>query len=349
MAPFPDDLPPIGMDVVLKLLLYFSILYIIATAVTAKLITRKRVKKVDKIKTKEKQEELPVIVTEPDVFDFEDTTDRMAGIQVKMAIADAAINELSRLKNSDQISDDAYLVLSSKFSEDLRIYSSEIEDMAITEDEPEPIDEIPIDPPVAPMEEVVSEIQSGLGDELIDLGLEDDDDEFLKPKSSSISDSGAPSGPKPIAPQPAAPKTFTAPKPTTSQQFTAPQPAAPKTFTAPKPTTSQQFTAPKPSAPQPSAPKPMAPKPAAPQQFTASQPSAPKPMAPKPAAPQQFTAPKPSAPQPSTPKPTAPQAAQPQGEEGDEKMFAKSTSIAAIRMDMLRELARLKKLINEDE
>ena len=35
--------------------------------------------------------------------------------------------------------------------------------------------------------------------------------------------------------------------------------------------------------------------------------------------------------------------------ESDEKMFAKSTSIAAIRMDMLRELARLKKLIKEDQ
>lgn len=33
----------------------------------------------------------------------------------------------------------------------------------------------------------------------------------------------------------------------------------------------------------------------------------------------------------------------------DEQIFAKSTSIAALRMDMLRELARLKKLINEDD
>lgn len=288
MAGFPDNLPPENLDILYKYILYFSIIYIVATAITAKLITRKRVKSVKKEEIRPVVEEIEKTSIEEDIFDFPNQQDRTAGLLVQIISTQTAIDELGQLKESDKISDDAFLLLNTKYSENLEQLTSLVESLPpMFDEEPEIIDD-----------ELTVEIESKDDNQFLDdLGL-DDDDEFLKPKSDGIPRASAPTNTPPTtaSPKPAAPKSFAAPKPEVPKSFTAPKPAAPKSFTAPKPATPKSFTPQKPS-------------------------SAPQPMSPQ----------------------------QSKSGEGDEKIFAKSTSIAAIRMDMLRELARLKKLINEDE
>lgn len=288
MAGFPDNLPPENLDILYKYILYFSIIYIVATAITAKLITRKRVKSVKKEEIRPVVEEIEKTSIEEDIFDFPNQQDRTAGLLVQIISTQTAIDELGQLKESDKISDDAFLLLNTKYSENLEQLTSLVESLPpMFDEEPEIIDD-----------ELTVEIESKDDNQFLDdLGL-DDDDEFLKPKSDGIPRVSAPTNTPPTtaSPKPAAPKSFAAPKPEVPKSFTAPKPAAPKSFTAPKPATPKSFTPQKPS-------------------------SAPQPMSPQ----------------------------QSKSGEGDEKIFAKSTSIAAIRMDMLRELARLKKLINEDE
>lgn len=288
MAGFPDNLPPENLDILYKYILYFSIIYIVATAITAKLITRKRVKSVKKEEIRPVVEEIEKTSIEEDIFDFPNQQDRTAGLLVQIISTQTAIDELGQLKESDKISDDAFLLLNTKYNENLEQLKSLVESLPpMFDEEPEIIDD-----------ELTVEIESKDDNQFLDdLGL-DDDDEFLKPKSDGIPRVSAPTNTPPTtaSPKPAAPKSFAAPKPEVPKSFTAPKPAAPKSFTAPKPATPKSFTPQKPS-------------------------SAPQPMSPQ----------------------------QSKSGEGDEKIFAKSTSIAAIRMDMLRELARLKKLINEDE
>lgn len=301
MAGFPDNLPPENLDILYKYILYFSIIYILATAITARLITRKRVKSVKKEETRPIVEEIEKTSIEEDIFDFPNQQDRTAGLLVQIISTQTAIDELGQLKESDKISDDAFLLLNTKYNENLEQLSSLVESLPpMFDEEPEIIDD-----------ELTVEIESKDDSQFLDdLGLDDnDDDEFLKPKSDGIPRVSAPTNTPPTTAshKPAAPKSFAAPKPEVPKSFAAPKPEVPKSFTAPKP--------------------------AAPKSFTA----------PKPATPKSFTPQKPS----SAPQPMSPQ--QSKSGEGDEKIFAKSTSIAAIRMDMLRELARLKKLINEDE
>ncbi len=84
-----------------------------------------------------------------------------------------------------------------------------------------------------------------------------------------------------------------------------------------------------------------APTPPRPTQVSATpQPRSTAPKIPKPEPPQKSAAPEmPSATMPTIPKPEQP----------DDSKFAKSTSIAALRMDMLKELAKLKKYFNETD
>ncbi len=112
---------------------------------------------------------------------------------------------------------------------------------------------------------------------------------------------------------------------------------------------------PAPAAPAPAAPAPAAPAPAPP--GTAPAPPGTAPAPPAPPAPQR-TAPTAAPPAPPAPQgipaptavvPKAPVAAQaaPSEEEGD--LFAKSTSIAALRKEMLKELDRLKKFMSDQQ
>ncbi len=59
--------------------------------------------------------------------------------------------------------------------------------------------------------------------------------------------------------------------------------------------------------------------------------------------------PAPTVPTPKPPGVTAPSAAVPAGGEGEGDLFAKSTSIAALRKEMLKELDRLKKFMSEQQ
>ncbi len=142
--------------------------------------------------------------------------------------------------------------------------------------------------------------------------------------------------PAPAAPTPAAP-TPDAPTPA-APVAVAPTPPAP-TPAAPTP------AAPVAVAPTPPAPTPAAPTPPMPSSIPSpvSTPSAPTP--PAPSAPPQPPASIPSA--PSTP--SMPQTPDLPDDDDAEGVFAKSTSIAALRMEMLRELARLKKFMSDQE
>jgi hypothetical protein len=57
----------------------------------------------------------------------------------------------------------------------------------------------------------------------------------------------------------------------------------------------------------------------------------------------------PSIPAPSIPAPKPPGAAPAPSGEGEGDLFAKSTSIAALRKEMLKELDRLKKFMSEQQ
>ncbi len=294
MASFPNNLPPEGLALIYKLLIYYGILYVISTAISAKIITRKRVKPLI-----HQENSVLGAPEEHDEFIFDNNIDRAANLKIGISSVETAILELMKVKDVGLISDDAYSSLNSKYSQELERLTNLYETMDLQE----PILEV--------LEDQAAEIEP---EENLDefLGL-DDDDEFLKPKTREIPEEFPTpvEANKPVAPKPVSPKQFSAPKPVSPKQFSAPKPVSPKQFSAPKPVSPKQFSAPKPVAP---------------------------------------SSLKPQSPKPITPKPMSPQAVTPTtGQEGDEKMFAKSTSIAAIRMDMLRELARLKKLINEDE
>ena len=146
-------------------------------------------------------------------------------------------------------------------------------------------------------------------------------------------------------PQPPAQSSIPAPQPPTQSSIPAPQPPAQSSIPAPQPPTQSSIPAPQPPA-QSSIP---APQPPAQSSIPAPQPPA-QSSIPAPRPPTQST----SIPPPEPPKanrPVIPSAEQPvmPKPQTDESKFAKTTSIAALRMDMLKELARLKKYINEDE
>lgn len=134
-----------------------------------------------------------------------------------------------------------------------------------------------------------------------------------------------------------------APAPTPTPTPTPPTPT-PTPSAAPKPPTPAPTPTPTPTPPTPT---PSAPTP--PSTVTKPAPSAAVPKPPMPSMPSVQPKPQtaPSIPTPATPTPKPPATQQQSSDEGD--LFAKSTSIAALRKEMLKELDRLKKFMREQQ
>ncbi|MFW9852348.1 MAG: hypothetical protein ACFFDS_05370 [Candidatus Thorarchaeota archaeon] len=134
-------------------------------------------------------------------------------------------------------------------------------------------------------------------------------------------------------------ETIAVPTPTPSE---AP-PAPPK-----KRKKGAQVAVPTPPAPTPTPPTPSATPP--PPTVGKTPPATAVPTPPMPTAPPKVTPPSaaPSIPAPTVPTPKPPSAT-PSAGEGEGDLFAKSTSIAALRKEMLKELDRLKKFMSEQQ
>ena len=308
MPAFPDSLPPANLDLFYKLLIYIGFLYILVTALTVRIITKRRINrtklvKETKQKTADKSDKKPL---------FDNKQDNLTSIQIELTGLEASLSALDEMKNSNSITNKVFNTLSKSLIAKIGILSEKLPSR-----EPEEITQS-------------TEIDEDFDfdDELEKLlELDEEDDGFLKTPElpKAMPTPGIPkasSSPPKAMPKPGIPKASSSPP------KTMPKPSIPKTSLAPEP--------PK-AMPKPSTPK------------TSLAPEPPKAM-PKPSIPKTPSASK------AMPKPSmtiaSPQAKVPSkstNTESDEKMFAKSTSIAAIRMDMLRELARLKKLIKEDQ
>lgn len=330
MATLPDNLPPEGLDPFYKALIYLGIAYFIATAFSTWFITRKRAKPVIKYRDSESSRSSNVSETSMTQISFEDSRDILASLRVEIAGAESSLVQLGNVKNEGEISKEAYKLLHTRFSSDVTKLTSKMNDMLKADIVSTKTGEVDIGISDDDMVDIEADLEKQLQD------LEDEDD-FLAPRR------GGRRGKKQKT-KTATAKTVTA-KPVKTQpkpekvQITNPPP--PTKASIPPPTT----TLPPPEKPLTQAPPPTKIGEAMPTPTQATTPSVEVPPPPTTTAPPPPT--KPSA-QASTP-----QAAQPmkveQTDPEKEKIFAKSTSIAALRMDMLRELARLKKLINEDE
>jgi hypothetical protein len=297
MPAFPDNLYPADLDLFYKLLIYFGFIYIFITALTVRIITKRRINrtklvKEKKQKTVDKSDKKPL---------FENKQDNLTSIQIELTGLEASLTALNDMKNDKTITSHVFKTLSTSLIATIGILSEKL--------------------PSREPEETSQSADLGADFDFDDeleklLELDEEDDGFLKTpeipealsKPSVPKASLAPAPPE-VTPKPSVPKA----SPVSAPPKTMPKPSVPKASLAPTP----PKTMPKPSVPKAS----LAPTP-------------PKAM-PKPS----MTIASPQAKVPRKPTTT----------ESDEKMFAKSTSIAAIRMDMLRELARLKKLIKEDQ
>lgn len=318
MASFPDNLPPQSLDPFYRALIYLGIIYFIATAFTTWILTRRRPKsgvEYREVKTRSSSKDSAREVTQ---ISFEDSRDMLASLKVEITGAEASLTQLSIFKDGGEISSDAYSQLHSQYSTEVTKFTSKMNEMLQADIVSSSTGEIA----TGMTDEAIDDIEADLEKQLQEL---EDEDDFLAPRTAKRKRTKVAKAPEPMA-----------------VKTTVSEPIHEKVkVTNPPPPTTAVPAAEKPSSPAPT-PTQVTPTPPAP---TAAAP-------PPPAAPTTSIPPPPTKPG-TAPSPTAPQAAQPMKVESTEpekeKIFAKSTSIAALRMDMLRELARLKKLINEDE
>ncbi|MHA2031545.1 MAG: hypothetical protein ACW99Q_19375 [Candidatus Kariarchaeaceae archaeon] len=331
MASFPDNLsenlPPEGLDPFYKALVYLGPVFFFLAAFFAWLTTRKRAKPSSEYREsriKSSYKDSTKAVTQ---ISFEDSRDMLASLKVEITGAESSISQLGIFKNSGDISDDAYTLLHTQYSTEVTKLTNKMNEMLKADIVSSSTGEIAEGMSDDDMMDIEADLEKQL------QGLEDEGD-FLAPrtrKRGRIVDAPTPTSVKTTVTEPKHEKVEVVNPPPPTQPV-APPPEKPAT-SAPPPTKIGEATpVPSTGAPSPSPPPAAIPPPA---------PSAVPPPPSKPS-------------DPSTELPSsAPQAAQPMKVESSEpekeKIFAKSTSIAALRMDMLRELARLKKLINEDE
>ena len=309
---FPEDLlnmlPPSGLSVAWKAIIYVSIIEIFLLSLVFSLVIKRK-------SLSSASFEEPVSITLKILGPNADRLDVITGLRVEIAGYQAALETLKNAMDRNEISERAYHALKSYY--DLKV------------DEVKNSLTIYSDTTILDIDEELSQI------ELSDEGIASSDLNEIEGALSGLSIGGAP----PITP-PGAPPTSTS---SASTRPTMPSPSAPPAPPAP----------PSPPGATPSVP-PTAPKPPSPPAAPPSPPSAPvsaprPPSSPSatPSAPPSTNIPSPPSPAPpkmgtEAPPPPPPPAETPESE--DEGVFAKSTSIAALRMEMLKELAKLKKL-----
>ncbi|OLS18842.1 MAG: hypothetical protein HeimC2_43750 [Candidatus Heimdallarchaeota archaeon LC_2] len=329
MASIPDNLPPEGFDPFYKALIYLSIVYIIATAFTTWLITRKRAKPVIEYRDSDDSGHVEMPDSSTTQISFEDSRDILASLRIEIAGAEASLVQLSAVKNEGEVSNVAYKILHTRFSSDVTKLTAKMNEML----------------KVDIVSSKTGEIDSGItDDEMVDIEADlekqlqelEDEDDFLAPRGRGRR--GRKSKAKSAVTKTVITKPVEVKAPHEKVKVTNPPP--PTKASIPPPTASP----PPPEKPISQAPPPTKIGQAMPAPTKTSTAGIPPP-------PTKASIPPPTAKSVSSAAP--PQAAQPMKVENadpeKEKIFAKSTSIAALRMDMLRELARLKKLINEDE
>jgi hypothetical protein len=361
MATFPDELPdwlpPEGQSIGFKYFIYLGLIYMVLTAFTSWIITRRRPKgyyddeyEDDDYEDRETEVQLGMTKT----LTFDDTRDLLSSLKIEIAGAEASLAKLNSEKALNEISDDAFTNLSDRYSQHVTKISQKMNRMistSIRTREGDIAEGIPLEQGISQAE--MADIEADLQKQLVDL---ESDEDFLK--------TGRPKTPisevykqDPLAPPPkAAPPAQPAASPPAAEQMKAPSPKPP-------PPSSQEAQPPaKSAAPPPSPVKVETPVKPQPVSTKVEKPPPPQKVEKKAPAP----SPPPSSVKKMPPPPAKPEIAptddvrvatpiaaqQPmkvESEEGEEKIFAKSTSIAALRMDMLRELARLKKLISEDD
>ncbi len=324
---FPEDiinsLPPEGLGIGLKTLIYTSIVWIIlAAGIMRTIVSRQQSRGGMAFGTAE-------IVGTAVLSGGRNTLDMITALRIEIAGNQAALKTLEQSREKGEISTRAY--------NELKLaYTKRIDEITNTLATYEDADIQEIEEQLAMLEAQEEELsQAELEDiegAISSLSLEEE--QLLPPSEEKEESAPSPPSSTPTPPAPSAPTTSSPPAPSgqKTEQSTVPAPPPPPGM----PTT------PTPSIPSPPAPSPPSSTPTPPAPSAPTTPSPPRmPEAP----PSQIPTPvdETTPPSPVAPPPPPPPAEQKEAER-EEGVFAKSTSIAALRMEMLKELARLKKL-----
>ncbi len=352
---FPDDLlsqlPPQGITIGMKALLYAGILTIILTVLFTWIFSRKY-----KSSTSSSHSNEPALHSLSVKLANED--DKIAALKAEKKGMELIIDELTQAKNTGLLATSSYVKLKRGYDTDLLLIQQKIEDLSVNEDI--------LSDQLRPRHHRGSDDDELFDEDLSDLEadlqsrLTSDDPLFpsaLRDKQSGSASTVA-SGNTPKTTQV---KNIPAPAKSSDLRADAMNIPAPVKSSIPAPTKKSSNT---PSATT-SIPAPTKSSIPAPPTKSSATPSAttsiPAPTKSSIPAPTKSNIPPPT--KNSIPAPTRsssedlniPSAKLPdlsttiESDENEPGKFAKSTSIAALRMDMLKELARLKKYISEDE
>ncbi len=336
---FPENiinsLPPEGLGIGLKTLIYTSILWIIlAAAIMRIIVSRQQSRSGMAFGTAE-------IVGTAVLSGGRNTLDMITALRIEIAGNQAALKTLEQAREKGEISTRAY--------NELKLaYTKRIDEITNTLATYEDADIQEIEEQLAMLEAQEEELSPA---ELEDIegaisSLSLEEEQLLPPKEEKPEPTPASRPPTP--PAPSAPVPPSGQKPEQSKVPAPPPPPGMSAPSAPSPTP----TPPAPSAPATPSASPSIPSPPAPSGPPTPSAPSPTPTPPAPSAPRMPEAPPSQIPTPTDetapPSPVAPPPPPPPAEqkeaEQEEGVFAKSTSIAALRMEMLKELARLKKL-----
>ena len=327
------NLPPYNIDEGLKMLIYLLVIFTFLSALAVFFATRYyRKKDAPSLLDLDFESDIPTPSDIP-------PSERIAILNIEKAKSIAAQRALSDAHKKKEVSEAIFGRLSVRYASDVKKIEDEIEK---TTREAE----------VSQLEEELKKMQ---GDYLSKIKGEEKIE--VTPSTPSTAPP-APPGAAPAPPMPTmstvappAPPTAAPPAPPT----VTPRPAKPKkekkkkgkavVATPPTPTT----PAPTPAMPGKAAPPP-------PPGVTTTPPPTAVPSPPMPTMPPGAPVSTPSIPAPTVPTPRppgagapAPAVAPPAASEGEGDLFAKSTSIAALRKEMLKELDRLKKFMSEQQ
>ena len=318
-------LPPTSLiDTYVKLLIYLLVIFTFLSALVVFLATRYyRKKDTPSLLDLDFETDIPTPSDIP-------PSERIAILNIEKAKSIAAQRALSDAHKKKEVSEAIFGRLSVRYASDVKKIEDEIEK---TTREAE----------VSQLEEELKKMQ---GDYLSKIKGEE---RIEVTPSTPTTAPPAPPGSAPTPPMPAAPVT---PAPTP----VAPTPAKPKKEKKEKKKKEKKVaTPPTPPTPAPTPTMPGKTAPPPPPGVTSTPPATAVPSPPMPTPPPGAPASTPSIPAPTvpTPKPPgpvapAPAVAPPAGE-GEGDLFAKSTSIAALRKEMLKELDRLKKFMSEQQ
>ncbi|TFG11062.1 hypothetical protein EU534_00195 [Candidatus Heimdallarchaeota archaeon] len=317
-----SNLPPVSLENnYLKILIYLIVIFTFLSSLVVFLTTRYYRKK-----------------DSPSLLDLDFETDiptpsdippseRIAILNIEKAKSIAAQRALSDAHKKKEVSEAIFGRLSVRYASDVKKIEDEIEK---TTREAE----------VSQLEEELKKMQGDYlskikGEEKIEVAPSTP--ATTPPPPPGTAPAPPMPAPTPITPTPAAPEPTKPKKEKRRGKKAAPTPPTPTT------------PAPTPTMPGKTAPPP-------PPGVTSTPPSSSVPSPPMPIAPPGAPATTPTIPAPTvpTPKPPGtgaptPAVAPPATGEGEGDLFAKSTSIAALRKEMLKELDRLKKFMSEQQ